>query len=264
MKAFSRVETLATAAAFDRALRRKDQLVLVEFVSVRRATRGTTRGTTTTTRDAPRGRDARATTRGREDARTRGLTKTGGLDSTRAFDEQNYSPSSKSMAPYMQTLARTAEFKRIRFVRVDIEAVPAVAEKCNVKALPTYQLYKNGEKLEEMSGALPSKLVAMLKEHNVKDAAGGLKKALGLIFAIVGGIVGVIKLKHEVEAREARVIEEEAARVLAEETRKQKAIEERRRRVAQAERGLPATPAPEEEDDEEEWEDDDDEWEDDE
>ena len=69
------------------------------------------------------------------------------------------------MAPYMQTLARTAEFKRIRFVRVDIEAVPAVAEKCNVKALPTYQLYKNGEKLEEMSGALPSKLVAMLKEH---------------------------------------------------------------------------------------------------
>jgi hypothetical protein len=72
MKAFSRVETLATAAAFDRALRRKDQLVLVEFVSVRRATRGTTRGTTTTTRDAPRGRDARTRGRGREDARTRG------------------------------------------------------------------------------------------------------------------------------------------------------------------------------------------------
>ena len=89
------------------------------------------------------------------------------------------------MAPYMQTLARTAEFKRIRFVRVDIEAVPAVAEKCNVKALPTYQLYKNGEKLEEMSGALPSKLVAMLKEHNVKDAAGGLKKALGLILSLI-------------------------------------------------------------------------------
>ena len=165
------------------------------------------------------------------------------------------------MAPYMQTLARTAEFKRIRFLRVDIEAVPAVAEKCNVKALPTYQLYKNGEKLEEMSGALPSKLVAMLKEHNVKDASGGVKKALGFIFAIVGGIVGVIKLKHEVEAREARAIEEEAARELAERTRKEKEIEERRRR---RERGLPAVPAPEEveeEEDDEEYEDDD-EWED--
>ena len=92
MKAFSRVETLATATAFDRALRRKDQLVLVEFVSVRptRASRP---------REAKRGRrttrdrredeteDARETRRGprTEDRgpRTRGLTRTRGSPDAR-------------------------------------------------------------------------------------------------------------------------------------------------------------------------------------
>lgn len=106
------------------------------------------------------------------------------------------------MAPYMQQLSRLGEFKRIRFLRVDIEAVPAVAEKCNVKALPTYQIYKNGEKLEEMSGALPSKLVAMMKEHNFKPKKGGLKKVVGVVLGITFGVVGLFKLKAGVEAAE--------------------------------------------------------------
>ena len=44
MKAFSRVETIATAAAFDRAMKKRDQLVLVEFVSVRGSSRAVGRG----------------------------------------------------------------------------------------------------------------------------------------------------------------------------------------------------------------------------
>ena len=39
MKAFSRVETIATTAAFDRAMKKRDQLLLVEFVSVRGSSR---------------------------------------------------------------------------------------------------------------------------------------------------------------------------------------------------------------------------------
>ena len=44
MKAFSRVETIATAAAFDRAMKKRDQLVLVEFVSVREVESSGARG----------------------------------------------------------------------------------------------------------------------------------------------------------------------------------------------------------------------------
>lgn len=35
MKAFSRVENLTSVAAFDKAMKKKDQLLLIEFVSVR-------------------------------------------------------------------------------------------------------------------------------------------------------------------------------------------------------------------------------------
>jgi len=35
MKAFSRIETMTNEGQFDRALKRKDQLILVEFLSVR-------------------------------------------------------------------------------------------------------------------------------------------------------------------------------------------------------------------------------------
>jgi hypothetical protein len=82
MKAFSRVETLATATAFDRALRRKDQLVLVEFVSVRARWARRARTMRKMMRET-RGRGAGARRWAREDARTRGLTTTSGLAPTR-------------------------------------------------------------------------------------------------------------------------------------------------------------------------------------
>jgi len=121
-----------------------------------------------------------------------------------------WSTSSKSMQPYMNTLAKSPEYKKIHFVRVDMEALPAVAQRCNVKALPTYQLYRNGEKVEEMSGAMPAKLVAMLKTHHVKEKKGGPGKLIGLVGAIVVSIFGLLKLKDSIEEWEAEA-EERAA-----------------------------------------------------
>ena len=91
------------------------------------------------------------------------------------------------MQPYLNTLARSPEYKKVHFVRVDMEALRSVAEKANVKALPTYQLYRNGEKLEEMSGAMPAKLVAMLKTHHVKDKKSGPGKLIGLVAGLLLG-----------------------------------------------------------------------------
>ena len=164
------------------------------------------------------------------------------------------------MAPYMQTLSRTAEFKRIRFLRVDIEAVPAVAEKCNVKALPTYQLYKDGEKLEEMSGALPSKLVAMMKEHNFKPKKGGVGKVVGVVLGIALGIFGLIKLKESAEAAEKAAKDRKERDKVAEAERARLERDAR----ARANRSAPVSkspPPPVEDDDEDDEEDDDDEYE---
>lgn len=135
-----------------------------------------------------------------------------------------WSTSSKSMQPYMNTLAKSPEYKKVHFVRVDMETLPSVAQECNVKALPTYQLYRAGEKLEEMSGAMPAKLVAMLKTHHIKEKKSGPGKVIGLVGGLLLGIFGLLKLKDQIEEWEAEEEErlaiaeaEEEARRLAEE-----------------------------------------------
>jgi thioredoxin 1 len=150
-----------------------------------------------------------------------------------------WSTSSKNMAPYLNTLAKSPEYKKVHFVRVDMETLGSVAQKANVKALPTYQLYRNGEKLEEMSGAMPAKLVAMLKTHHVKDKKSGPGKLVGLIAGILLGILGLLKLKDQIEEWEAEEEEraaiaeaEEEARRIAEEEAKERARKTRMRAQA--------------------------------
>ena len=144
-----------------------------------------------------------------------------------------WSTSSKNMAPYLNTLARSPEYKKVHFVRVDMEALPTVATKANVKALPTYQLYRNGEKLEEMSGAMPAKLVAMLKAHHIKEKKSGPGKLIGLVAGILLSIFGLLKLKDQIEEWEAEE-DERAAIAEAEEEARRMAEGEAKERARQA------------------------------
>jgi len=145
-----------------------------------------------------------------------------------------WSTSSKSMQPYMTTLAKSPEYKKIHFVRVDMEALPAIAQRCNVKALPTYQLYRNGEKLEEMSGAMPAKLVAMLKTHHIKEKKGGVTKLVAFLGIILLGGLGLLKIKDRIEEWEAdEDIREEIAQIEAEaRVAAQREVAEERRQAA--------------------------------
>jgi len=54
------------------------------------------------------------------------------------------------------------------FVKVDVDECKSIARMCSVSAMPTFQLYKNGEKIDESVGYNPSSIEAMIKK------AGGL------------------------------------------------------------------------------------------
>ena len=137
-----------------------------------------------------------------------------------------WSTSSKTMQPYVEYLSKSAEFKKVKIVRVDIDALPALAKECNVKSLPTYQLYRAGEKLEEMSGASGHTLMTMLKTHIVKDVKkSGPGKLIGLVAGLLLGVFGLLKLKDQIEEWEA---EEEERLAIAE-------AEEEARRMAEEE-----------------------------
>ena len=135
---------------------------------------------------------------------------------------------SKGMAPYMSTISRTAEYNRIKMYKVDVDLVPDVAIACGVKAIPTYQIWKSGEKIDEMSGALPQRLVTMLKTHNVQEKSKfRYLRLAATVAAAVGGVFALLKYKAEVEAKEKGEREQLLVK-RAEEQRKLKAQKEPR------------------------------------
>uniref|UniRef100_A0A8C6UDP7 Thioredoxin n=1 Tax=Neogobius melanostomus TaxID=47308 RepID=A0A8C6UDP7_9GOBI len=70
----------------------------------------------------------------------------------------------KMIAPVFEKMAD--ENKDVVFLKVDVDEASDVSEKCGISSMPTFQFYKNGEKLEQFSGASEEKLratVAKLK-----------------------------------------------------------------------------------------------------
>ncbi|KAJ3371768.1 Cytoplasmic thioredoxin isoenzyme 2 [Allomyces arbusculus] len=57
----------------------------------------------------------------------------------------------RMIAPKFRDLAD--EFPGAVFIKVDVDEVPDVASKCAISAMPTFHLYKGGEKIAEVVGA---------------------------------------------------------------------------------------------------------------
>jgi thioredoxin 1 len=67
------------------------------------------------------------------------------------------------IAPYFEELA--GEFDGSHFVKVDVDETADVAEFCGIQAMPTFQIYKAGNKVGELTGASKEKLKALIAEH---------------------------------------------------------------------------------------------------
>lgn len=55
-------------------------------------------------------------------------------------------------------VAFATEFPAVKFGKVDVDEASDVSEECSISAMPTFQFYKNGVKVEEVKGASESKL----------------------------------------------------------------------------------------------------------
>jgi thioredoxin-like negative regulator of GroEL len=54
------------------------------------------------------------------------------------------------------------DHKDIEFVKVDVDENDQVAAMCGIQAMPTFQVYKNGTKVDEMRGASEDGLKKMI------------------------------------------------------------------------------------------------------
>ncbi|KAF3904692.1 Thioredoxin-1 [Orbilia brochopaga] len=62
----------------------------------------------------------------------------------------------KQIAPHVESLAE--EHTDANFVKVDVDEVADVAAECGIRAMPTFMIFRNGEKVTEVVGANPSAL----------------------------------------------------------------------------------------------------------
>ncbi|KAF2129566.1 putative thioredoxin [Dothidotthia symphoricarpi CBS 119687] len=69
----------------------------------------------------------------------------------------------KVIAPVIVKYA--SAFSNARFYKLDVDEVPDVAQELGIRAMPTFLLFKDGVRVQEVVGANPSALEAAIKKH---------------------------------------------------------------------------------------------------
>lgn len=69
----------------------------------------------------------------------------------------------KMIGPKFEAMAET--FPSIEFVKVDVDELDDVSQGAGISAMPTFQIYKGGVKVDELVGASEKKLEEMLAKH---------------------------------------------------------------------------------------------------
>jgi thioredoxin 1 len=71
----------------------------------------------------------------------------------------------KVIAPEVVKFSESEEFKdKVDFYKIDVDEAPDVAQELGIRAMPTFVLFKNGEKVKEVVGADKRALHAAIKE----------------------------------------------------------------------------------------------------
>lgn len=68
----------------------------------------------------------------------------------------------KAIAPVIEKFSE--QYPQAKFYKIDVDAVPDVAQELGIRAMPTIMLFNKGEKLTEVVGANPPAI-----EHGIKD-----------------------------------------------------------------------------------------------
>uniref|UniRef100_A0A8C6XJA3 Thioredoxin n=1 Tax=Naja naja TaxID=35670 RepID=A0A8C6XJA3_NAJNA len=69
----------------------------------------------------------------------------------------------KMMKPFFHSMVD--KYPDVVFIEIDVDDAQDVATHCDVKCMPTFQFYKNNEKVHEFSGANKEKLEEAIKKY---------------------------------------------------------------------------------------------------
>ncbi|GMH34319.1 hypothetical protein BSKO_02153 [Bryopsis sp. KO-2023] len=69
----------------------------------------------------------------------------------------------KMISPVFEDMS--TKYENVIFLKVDVDAVDEVATMCSISAMPTFQVFINGEKKDELVGAAKDKLINLCEKY---------------------------------------------------------------------------------------------------
>ncbi|KPM45318.1 hypothetical protein AK830_g1158 [Neonectria ditissima] len=73
----------------------------------------------------------------------------------------------KAISPVLEKLSDDPAFSNnIDFIKIDVDDLPELSAELGIRAMPTFMIFKNGEKADELVGANPPVLLKMLQKHS--------------------------------------------------------------------------------------------------
>ena len=72
------------------------------------------------------------------------------------------------MSPVFATLAEQKDYSHMKFLKVDVDDVQGLGDRCGISAIPTFQVYKAGEKVGEVNND-PNGLKKLLDKYRLPN-----------------------------------------------------------------------------------------------
>ncbi|QBD78970.1 thioredoxin [Ktedonosporobacter rubrisoli] len=69
----------------------------------------------------------------------------------------------RAISPIFEKFSGMAEFSMIDFYKVDVDAQEKISQEVGIRAMPTFIVFKNGQKVGDLVGANPKGLENLLK-----------------------------------------------------------------------------------------------------
>jgi len=64
----------------------------------------------------------------------------------------------RTISPVLENFSNLAQNEGVDFYKVDVDEQEKIAQEVGVRAMPTFMVFKDGNKLSELVGAVPAKL----------------------------------------------------------------------------------------------------------
>ncbi|XP_072010411.1 uncharacterized protein [Engystomops pustulosus] len=68
----------------------------------------------------------------------------------------------RQIAPVFESLA--SKYPGVVLYKVDVDEASDIAAEYGIRAMPTFHFYKDGNKVDELCGAIPSKLESLVQQ----------------------------------------------------------------------------------------------------